>query len=82
MSSTSCGVYVGTDGISVGQNSTNYVKLNPSDGSLTATNANISGNITATTGSIAGFTMQSNRIYSAPSSSSAYDSVGLYSGSG
>ena len=56
-SSGNAGIYIGTDGISLG-NTTNYIKLSKGGG-LTANNANITGtvttsNLTATGGSITG----------------------------
>lgn len=50
LASTTEGVYIGTDGISLG-GATNYFKVT-SAGALTATSANISGNITITGGTI------------------------------
>lgn len=57
-SSSTQGVYIGTDGISLG-NSTNYVKMSKG-GVLTAVGANITGTIHATTGIIGGFLIQDN----------------------
>ena len=51
LSANTAGVYIGTDGISLGTGSTFKVT---NDGALTATNATISGNITATSGTIGG----------------------------
>lgn len=50
LASTTEGIYIGTDGINVG-GATNYFKVT-SAGALTATSANISGNITITGGTI------------------------------
>lgn len=64
------GIYLGTDGIALGA-TTSYpgesysksVFQVDSDGSLYASSANISGRITATTGTIGGFTITSSSIY-------------------
>lgn len=54
LSASASGVYIGTDGISLGAGSTFRVT---SAGALNATNATISGNITATSGTIGGCTI-------------------------
>ena len=66
------GVYVGTDGISVGgalmskPDLTTYhagVSLEASTGKLIANNAEITGSITATSGKIGGFTLEDEKLY-------------------
>lgn len=54
LSASASGVYIGTDGISLGAGSTFRVT---SAGALNASNATISGNITATSGTIGGCTI-------------------------
>jgi len=56
LTDSNAGVYVGTDGISLGASSVFKVT---SAGALTATSATISGNITAATGTIGGWTVGS-----------------------
>lgn len=60
-SSTTAGVYIGTDGIGLGAG-TFYVT---SAGKLYATNAEISGTITATSGTIGGFTINASSLTNA-----------------
>lgn len=63
--STAAGVYVGTDGIKVGTaDDATLVKIY-SDGRFKANSANITGEITATSGTIGGWSIQSKRISSA-----------------
>lgn len=47
------GVYIGTNGISIGD-STNYIHMNANTGGLTATYVSLTGTITATAGTIGG----------------------------
>lgn len=54
------GVYIGTDGISLGAGNTFLVK---NDGSLKATNVDVQGIITATSGSIGGASITNNSIH-------------------
>lgn len=78
--STAAGVYVGTDGIALGQNSPFKVT---SGGALTATSADITGTIKATAGYIGGsngFTIASGKMYSGSKSSFASNSAGVYMG--
>lgn len=60
LTSNASGVYIGTDGISLG-NGTNLIKATAA-GAFTANNATITGNITATSGKIGGFTIDGNAI--------------------
>ncbi len=71
------GVYVGKDGICVGS-STTYTKLT-SAGALTAKNADITGKITSSSGTIGGFTLTSSSIYSGKSKLASTDE-GIYIG--
>lgn len=59
LTANSNGVYIGTDGISLGTGSTFKVTSN---GTLTATSATISGNITATSGTIGGCTISNGTL--------------------
>lgn len=56
---TNNGVYIGTDGIGLGKGKF-YVTKN---GALTATNATITGTVTATSGEIGGWSLNSGKIY-------------------
>lgn len=60
LTSTAKGIYIGTDGISIGDG-TNIVKAT-SDGVFTANNAIITGNITANGGKIGGFDIKNGAI--------------------
>lgn len=60
LSSTKTGIYIGTDGISLGDG-TSYVKATK-NGALSANNATISGDITASSGKIGGFVIDGNAI--------------------
>lgn len=55
------GIYIGTDGISIGKNSNKYVQITPSGG-LIARDADISGTINAETGYIGGWIIDSDGI--------------------
>ena len=61
MTSTTAGIYLGTDGIRQYQSSSAYVNI--SSGVLTAKGANISGTITAADGTIGGWSLNSSAIY-------------------
>ena len=73
-SSSTEGVYIGTDGIGLGAG-TFYVT---SAGKLYATNAEISGTITATSGTIGGFTINSSSLTNASGGSSIQITSGNY----
>ncbi len=75
-SSSTSGVYIGSNGIGLGA-STFYVTR---AGKLYASNADISGTITATSGEIAGFTLSDSSLYTG--SKTSYDSTesGVYIG--
>lgn len=53
---TATGIYIGTDGISLGTSS-NYIKLSTADGKIEANNVKLSGEINATSGYIGGCTI-------------------------
>lgn len=77
---TTKGIYIGTDGISIGS-STRYVKIDNA-GNLTANNVDITGKITATSGYIGGttgWTIGSTYIYNGKSSFSS-TALGVYIG--
>lgn len=59
LSGTSDGIYVGTDGISLGGGKFKVTK----DGAFNATNATIEGSIKSTSGTIGGFKITSTKIY-------------------
>ena len=61
MTSTTAGIYLGTDGIRQYASSSAYVNI--SSGVLTAKGANISGTITAIDGTIGGWSLNSSAIY-------------------
>lgn len=61
MTSTTAGTYIGTDGIRQYYSSTKYVNITL--GVLTAYGAVISGTLTASAGTIAGFTLNSTALY-------------------
>ena len=73
-SDTNTGVYLGTDGIGLGAG-TFYVTA---AGKLYATNAEISGTITATSGTIGGFTINSSSLTNASGGSSIQITSGNY----
>lgn len=73
-SDTNTGVYLGTDGIGLGAG-TFYVT---SAGKLYATNAEISGTITATSGTIGGFTITSSSLTNSSGGSSIQITSGSY----
>lgn len=73
-SNTTSGVYIGTDGIGLGAG-TFYVTA---AGKLYATNAEISGTITATSGTIGGFTINSSSLTNAGGGSSIQITSGNY----
>ncbi|MDE7082514.1 MAG: hypothetical protein K2O89_02265 [Clostridia bacterium] len=73
-SSTTAGVYIGTDGIGLGAG-TFYVT---SAGKLYATDAEISGTITATSGTIGGFTINASSLTNASGGSSIQITSGNY----
>ena len=70
------GVYVGTDGISLGKiniGGTNYNAFTvDNQGALTARNATITGSVTANDGSIGGWTIGQTSLYSGTSANSVY----------
>ena len=76
LTSNTAGVYIGTDGISLGTGSTFKVTKS---GALTASDAEISGKITASSGSIGGFTIDSTKIYNGKSTLTA-NAAGVYIG--
>ena len=83
----STGVYIGTDGISLGRTTSypgeSYYKSAfqvDSDGTLYAGSANIKGRITASSGTIGGFTIGSSAIYNGKSSYDADSYNGVYLG--
>ena len=61
MTSTVAGTYIGTNGIRQYASSTKYVNIQ--SGVLTAYGAEISGTLTASAGTIAGFTLNSSALY-------------------
>ena len=61
MTSTVAGTYIGTNGIRQYASSTRYVNIQ--SGVLTAYGAKISGTLTASAGTIAGFTLNSSALY-------------------
>lgn len=73
-SNTTAGVYIGTDGIGLGAG-TFYVT---SAGKLYATDAEISGTITATSGTIGGFTINASSLTNASGGSSIQITSGNY----
>lgn len=73
-SDSNTGVYIGTDGIGLGAG-TFYVT---SAGKLYATNAEISGTITATSGTIGGFTINESSLTNASGGSSIQITSGNY----
>ena len=73
---THSGIYLGTDGINLGQGKFKVT----SAGALTATNATISGKVTATSGAIGGFTIGSSSIYNGMTSYSDTSHNGVYVG--
>lgn len=73
---THSGIYLGTDGINLGQGKFKVT----SAGALTATNATISGKVTATSGAIGGFTIGSASIYNGMTSYSDTAHNGVYVG--
>lgn len=60
LASTAAGVYIGTDGISLG-NGTNYVKATQA-GAFSANNVTVSGDITASSGMIGDFSISNGAI--------------------
>lgn len=73
---TSNGVYIGTDGISLGSGSKFKVTK---EGVLTASDAEITGKVTASSGKIGGFTLSDACLYNGKSSLSS-TSQGVYLG--
>lgn len=69
------GVYLGTDGIALGKGSFKVLK----DGTLTATNATITGEINASSGEIGGFIIDSTSIRSAAKSAVTDGAIALSS---
>lgn len=76
ISSNVAGVYIGTDGIALGAN--NVFKVTK-EGALTATNVDISGKITATSGKIGGFDIGTSNIHNGKTTLSSNEN-GVYIG--
>ena len=78
LTSTTAGIYLGTDGIRQYKSSSKYVNI--ANGILTAKGADISGSITATGGTLGGWTIGTNRIY-AENEDGTYNSINVSGGS-
>lgn len=75
MTSTTAGTYIGTDGIRNYESSSAYINMQ--NGVLTATGVDLTGKITASSGKIGGFTIDSSSIYTNSLTSTADGSVAL-----
>lgn len=71
-STTANTAYIGTDGLNFYQSSSAYFKVDTSTGKLTCAGAEIIGKITATSGVIGGWNVNSNYIYNSQDGGSIY----------